>query len=145
MSSSASIDFKWADGHYRFRLPIGQLRELQEKCGAGPRVVFERLRNGMWMVDDIRETIRLGLIGGGDVTPIAARALVERYVDERPLSENVMAATSILLAAIVGVPDDQVGKRRAGKAKRKATVASSSPPSTATARSSDGQPDRSTN
>lgn len=143
MTSSASIDFEWADGHYQFRLPIGQLRELQEKCGAGPRVIFERLRSGMWMVDDIRETIRLGLIGGG-TAPIPARALVERYVDARPLSENVMAATSILLAAIVGVPDDNVGKKLAGKAKRKATVASSSPPSTATGPSSDGHPVRST-
>lgn len=145
MSISATIAFEWADGHYTFRLPIGQLRELQDKCGAGPRVVFERLRTGTWLVDDIRETIRLGLIGGGQVKPIDARVLVERYVDPRPLSENVMAATSILLAAIVGVPDDQVGKEAAERAETEATGALSSPPSTATAPSSAGHPARSTN
>lgn len=31
MSSNASITLAWADGDYLFRLPIGKLRELQER------------------------------------------------------------------------------------------------------------------
>lgn len=73
--------------------------------------LFATLRNigGDWRVDDVRETIRLGLIGGG-LTPSDAFLLVASYVDARPLHENVGIAASILMHAIVGDPDDPVGK-----------------------------------
>lgn len=89
MSSDGSVSLAWADGDYRFRLPIGQLRELQDKCGAGPQEIYSRLMDGTWRVDDLRETIRLGLIGGG-VDPVRALALVRNYVDppERPSSRT---------------------------------------------------------
>jgi hypothetical protein len=144
MSSNASITLAWADGDYLFRLPIGQLRELQEKCGAGPMVIYQRLHSGEWRVDDVRETLRLGLIGGG-MKPVEALVLVKRYVDERPWAENVLPATAVILAAVMGVPDDKVGKPEAETTTTEATDASSSPRSTARARSSAGQPARSTN
>lgn len=130
MSASAKTLFTWADGEHDFRLAIGQLRELQEKCGAGPAEIHNRLAAGTWRVDDIRETIRLGLIGGG-MTPTDALVLVTRYVDNRPLMENVVAAQAVLLVALIGAPDDKVGKPKAVKTRKKATVASSSRPSTA--------------
>jgi hypothetical protein len=144
MSSNASITLAWADGEYLFRLPIGQLRELQEKCDAGPMVIYRRLSNGEWKVDDVRETLRLGLIGGG-MKPVEALLLVKRYVDDRPWAENVLPATAVILAAVLGAPDDKVGKTEAETATTEATVASSSPPSTGRARSSAGQHARSTN
>lgn len=143
MSSDASITLAWADGDYRFRLPIGQLRELQEKCDAGPMVILDRLRVGKWLVDDIRESIRLGLIGGG-MKPLDALVLVKRYVDERPLAENVVHATAVLLAAVMGVPGDPVGKLQAEKTETEATDALSSPLSTEPERASGGQRGRST-
>lgn len=144
MSSNASVTIAWADGDYTFRLPIGQLRELQDKCGAGPLAIFERLRNGTWMVDDIRETLRLGLIGGG-LKPPEALVLIKRYVDDRPWAENVLAATTVLLAAVMGVPGDQVGKDEAARTETEATDALSSPPSTAPAPRSAGPRDKSMN
>lgn len=113
MSADASIELTWADGTYKFRLPIGQLRELQDKCRAGPPEILDRLTFRKWLVDDVRETIRLGLIGGGK-TPTDALVLVIRYVDDRPLMENAPVAQSIMIAALVGVPGDQPGKRDAG-------------------------------
>lgn len=73
--------------------------------------LFAMLRQigGDWRVDDVRETIRLGLIGGG-LTPSDAFLLVATYVDKRPMNENVGTAASILLHAVVGDPDDPVGK-----------------------------------
>lgn len=137
----------------RFALPIGQLRELQGKCDAGPATILTRLvtkqaalatmpapkdakeasimqvlhlLGGDWRVDDIRETVRLGLIGGGK-TPSEAFTLVARYVDARPPLENLPLAAAILLSALVGPEDDQVGKQPTEKDQNDATSGDASP------------------
>lgn len=93
-----------------FDLPIGQLRDHDELCGAGPAVVCSRLRDGTWRLPDIRETIRLGLIGGG-LKPNEASKLVRSYVDERPLGENVLVAFAVLAAVLNGAPkEDDLGE-----------------------------------
>lgn len=104
MSRSGQISFAWADGEHTFALKIGQLIELQEKCDAGPPVVLARLESGAWRVSDVRETIRLGLIGGG-ASPTDALKLTIRYVDERPLGESSLVAQLILAAALFGAPE----------------------------------------
>jgi hypothetical protein len=137
----------------RFILPIGQLRELQAKCDAGPATILTRLLakqaalaampepktpkdagilqmlsllGGDWRVDDIRETVRLGLIGGGK-TPSEAFILVSRYVDARPPMENLSLAAEILMVSLLGPEDDQVGKRVAEKDQTEATGGDASP------------------
>lgn len=105
MSRDASISFDWADGHYTFRLLIGQLRELQDRADCGPEEMYHRLDSGAWRYSYIVETIRLGLIGGG-ATPDKARGLVRDYVEKRPLLENVRPAMDILAALLVGAPDE---------------------------------------
>ena len=129
MTASAKITLLWGDGDRAFRLAIGQLRELQDKCDAGPAEILGRLSNGTWRVDDIRETLRLGLIGGG-TTPTDALVLTARYVDNRPLMENVMPAQAVLLAAIVG-EEEQPGKTGSEKTMSEVLDASSSRPSSA--------------
>lgn len=112
MSADGSVTLAWGDGEHKFRLPIGGLRELQQKCDAGAIEVMDRLRDRRWRVDDVRETLRLGLIGGG-MTPVDALILVKRYVDDRPIMESVPTAFAVLMAALIGVPDDPVGKAEA--------------------------------
>jgi hypothetical protein len=125
MSMDGSVTRPWADMEQcRFKLGIGQLRELQEKTNSGPPEVFNRLGNHTWRVDDIRETIRLGLIGGGQVPPLDALAKVVRYVDNRPLMENAGIALSIIGAALIGDPMDQP---EAGKESPEKTSGSASP------------------
>lgn len=71
-----------------------------------------RSMGGDWRIDDIRETIRLGLIGGG-MTPTDAFVTVSRYVDQTdkyPPVDNIGTAASILLHALSGPQDDPVGK-----------------------------------
>lgn len=109
MNRDASITFDWADGTYTFRLLIDQIRALQEKRDSGPEEIWERLVSGKWRVEDIVETIRLGLIGGG-LKPDAALTLSRRYVEKRPPGENKLAAIVILAAAIYGVPDEPLKK-----------------------------------
>lgn len=130
MSADASLEFDWADGTYKFRLGLGEIRELQEKTKVGPRRLWMRIRSGEWFVDDLREAIRLGLIGGG-MEPVNATKLVRRYVDARPLAESVEPSMKILTAMLVGVPDDPVGKTQAAEdANKTNTNVSPSPQST---------------
>lgn len=133
MSRDGSIDLTWGDGEHRFRLAIGQLRELQEKCDAGPAEIASRLADGRWRINDVRETIRLGLLGGG-MAPAEAHRLTVRYVDERPWLESVPAAQAVLMASLVGAPEEPVGNAAAAEAETGAEMAASpSPRSTAAA------------
>lgn len=120
----ARVSLVWGDGEHSFRLPFAQLVELQEKTDAGPLELFQRIGSGRWRVQDLRETLRLGLIGGG-MEPAAAVLMVRRYVEQRPLAESVAPALEILTAAIA-VPEDGAP----GKAEATETGASPPPPST---------------
>lgn len=113
-SHDGAVTRPWGDGDHVFRLPIDQLLELQERCGAGPVEILDRLCQRRWRVQDVRETIRLALIGGG-MAPLEALARVKRYVDSRPLLESIEPAVAALGAALVGpVEDDAPGKQTAG-------------------------------
>lgn len=109
MARDAKIALPWADGDYTFRLGWGELEELQEKCDAGPYVVLNRLQSESWRIEDISESIRLGLIGGG-VAPTEALKLVRRYVLNRPPAENLIFAQAILSAGVIGAPEEQLGE-----------------------------------
>ena len=105
MSRDAGVTLTWGDGEYRFRLAIGQLRELQEKTDAGPLELFRRMEAGTWRIDDLIHTIRLGLIGGG-MEPVPALRLTRTYAEDRPPLESVLYAQAILWASIAGAPDE---------------------------------------
>lgn len=117
MSRNAHIAIDWADGTYQFRLAYGQLAELQEKTGCGPQFLLRRIVDGSWKVEDLRETIRIGLIGGG-LDPLKALNLVRLYVEQRPLLESVAPAQAILGAALFGVEGEEwPGKDAPGEAR----------------------------
>lgn len=112
MSRDASIELDWADGKYTFRLAWGELSKVQEACDSGPYVVLQRLYDNSWRMNDIREVIRWGLIGGG-MEPVKALKLVRDYVEERPPLESVLYAQAILSAGLQGAPEEEVGKNPA--------------------------------
>ena len=129
---NGDIEIDWADGKHKFDVAIfDQAFELEEKCDAGLHELFERLTARRWRVTDIRQTVRIGLIGGG-AEPAKALKLVRRYVEGRPWAESVPVARMILLAAIVGVEgDNNLGKETAGQTGSEAgQPALSDPPST---------------
>lgn len=113
----AEVTFAWGDGMHTFRLPVDSVLELEEKTNAGPYELLDRFRGKTWRVTDLRETIRIALIGGG-MTPVKAMSLVSRYVDKRPLAENVPACVMIMTAAVLGVPGDEPGKSKGARAPR---------------------------
>jgi hypothetical protein len=99
----------FGDGEHKFSIhptgspaPLDLWRELEEKTNAGPMRLFTRIRTGDFRADDIRETIRLGLIGGGK-TPSQAYNLMSRNFDKAPLAEHAPLALDILLAGLYGI------------------------------------------
>ncbi|MEM6617450.1 MAG: gene transfer agent family protein [Pseudomonadota bacterium] len=105
MSRNGDVSLAWGDGEYSFRLAYGELEKLQEACDAGPFHVLQALRSGTPRIEHILETIRWGLIGGGLSSSEALR-MTNLYVKERPLAENVVTATIILVAALYGGGDE---------------------------------------
>ncbi len=147
MATNGEIQLAWGDGDHKFNIAkIAQILELEEKCGCGISEILVRIRDSKWHVNDLRETIRLGLIGAG-IEPTKALILVKRYVDDRPLMENVQTALIILIAALVGVQGDEVGKKQtAERAKEtpssESTVDMSAPQSMDSVQPLDGHHDK---
>lgn len=131
---NAAVDLDFGDGPHRFRLAMGELEELQEKTGVGPFALMHRLISGDWKVADVREPLRLGLVGGG-MKPEEALQLVRRYVDRRDAWIHYAGvAKLIVMAAISGAPEELPGKGDASETETEGssfqTDASSSAPIT---------------
>lgn len=150
-----ALELDFADGTYLFDLKLPQLAELQEKRGCGVFKVYARVLAGRYVIEDISvadtmqaeafaedlfETIRLGLIGGGRgevdgkevaVSAIGARRLVERYCHAAPLRESWAVAAAILGARIEGYSPP--GEADAGESPASPATASTSDRSSPTA------------
>ncbi len=109
-----------------FRLTIGGAEELEERCDAGLPMIARRLIGGEWRLRDVRETIRLGLVGAG-MEDTAAMVLIERYASQGLESLRILAVT-ILGPMLTGVPDDPPGKSRRTRGKRRAASAATAEP-----------------
>ena len=122
------IDLEFADGTYRFALGLAEIHELQTKCNVGigglyARVLQGRMREDIavghpgfaaYHLEDLIETVRHGLIGGGQgivngeeikVGALRANQLVERYLHPLPLIEQWNIAAAILHAKVDGYED----------------------------------------
>lgn len=130
MSRNGSIDLDFGDGTYTFRLAIGQLRELQEsinkarvKLGAtliGPGTLYNLIASRDAWPHEIRDVMRLGLIGGG-MKPADALDLVRRYVEERPIAETSVHALLVLGAALFGTPEEDLDEGKENPASQDQT------------------------
>jgi hypothetical protein len=159
MSRGGDIALQFGGEERTFRLALGQWRKVQEKCDAGPAELLARLAPmfaarqqglkvsqmlthgllGTWRVDDVREVILQGLLGGEMPGP-AAFELVKAWVDERPIFENVELAYQIVMASVFGAEDEKpVGEslaaaaasprsRRASSGSAKTATTPSAPP-----------------
>lgn len=125
MSRDGSISLPFGTDERRFRLGIGQWREVQEACDAGPPEILARLRPlfaalrqgltfeqamdlgmiGRWRIDDVRAPILHGLIGGGMREEMAG-ILVRKVFDPRPAMEFVDLAYQVVMAGMVGADDE---------------------------------------
>lgn len=100
----------WPGGEHDFALPLGQLRALQDATDSGPEEIFNRLRLGNWRVNDLMDTIRLGLVGSGEMDKKEASRIVVALFDQHPIVDFKLTAIAILAAALFGIEDDAVGE-----------------------------------
>lgn len=120
------IDLEFANGEYRFQLNLPQIDEIQRATGAGILEVYARILaggfeangeillnpgSGRAKAEDLIETIRQGLIGGGygtvngqrvEVAPHDAERLIKNYVLHRPIMEWWELAFAIMGACVQG-------------------------------------------
>ncbi len=109
MARNAKIRAFFGDGDHDFALLIGQCVELQEltDCGLGEMLTrVERLR-----VKDMKEVLRLGLIGAGMPKEEAFRK-VERHVVAGELGVCGALAFRVVAAAITGAEDEPLGEEK---------------------------------
>jgi Phage tail tube protein, GTA-gp10 len=146
-----SIELEFGEGRYLFALPWPQIFELERGCGhieadgskRGKSIfqIYDETSAGLALsldekpvfvgggranAKDIREVIRLGLIGGGTgnvageaqvVSPIDATRIVESYCyPARPLAESLGVAWAVLRAVIEGVELKKKAEPKAAKA-----------------------------
>lgn len=91
----ALIEADFADGTYQFGLTWKLATDWEAETGRSMYGLFlESLRLRFMRLEDIREIIRLALIGGG-TEPGKALRLVRTYVEERPAAENIPLAMQI--------------------------------------------------
>lgn len=121
MSADGSVELVWAQETRKFRIAIGEFRDLQEsvnarrvKIGAepiGPAAMLASLRTNNAWPDDVRDVLKAGLVGAGIPFDKAQRLLM-RFFDNKPLLEHTKTAFLVLLAALVGVPGDEAVKKK---------------------------------
>lgn len=103
-----------------FRLAIGECRQLQDAINRprvemgmpplGPTSLIRLLVAGDAWLHEVREVIRLGLIGAG-MKHDRAMVLIKRHVEPPGQWKEASALAALILgAALYGPPDDPVGK-----------------------------------
>jgi hypothetical protein len=142
MSRDGSVELTWAGDLRSFRLGIDELLALQDKRDAGPQEIANRLRSQGWRVQDVHETLRLGLIGGGMEAKQAQR-LVDEQARPGKLASSALIAFAVIVSAIQGDESDPVGKKKEAAVDAPGVQDSPLPPSMAQEPSSTTPPSRS--
>lgn len=131
MARDASITRHFGDAEYLFRMRLKELFELQDKINRprvallaaagvanpqllGPLSIMRLLASGELWPQEIREIIRIGLVGGG-MKPAAADVLLHHHFARYSIIEISELAQAVLDAAIAGDEAALVGKSEAAE------------------------------
>lgn len=107
----------WPGGEHPFRLGIGELRAIEQRCDAGCVAVLMRLLGQVWKIDDVLSPIRLGLVGGGMEEKAAQKSIDDALAVASPYALSVTAA-DILRRFVMWEGEDQPGEADAGAESR---------------------------
>lgn len=105
----------WPAGEHSFRLGIGELRGVEQRCEAGCAVVLMRLLASQFKIDDVVSTLRLGLIGGG-MSEREAQKTVDAALEVASPYALAVTAADVLRRFIMWETPDQPGEPEAGLA-----------------------------
>lgn len=130
------VTLAWGDGNYTFRLGYGELLQLQKACDAGPDYIAYQIASVHCRVDHVRETLRLGLIGGG-LKQNEALTKVQLFFEGQmaDYDNNRKIAFAIIEAGLRPISEATLGKLP-GAAKKKAKSAGSREANSTSKRSS---------
>ncbi len=110
-----SIRRPFAGTEWDFVLTIDGVMALEQLCGCGIAEIYTRLATMRWTAREVRETIRLGLIGAGH-SDLEAKALVTRFLDAcwigggTGLADHVDLASAIVGHVLTGLPPEALKK-----------------------------------
>lgn len=110
MSRDGSIILHWGGEDRLFHVTIKMMEKIQESRDTGPYALLDRLLTGRWLVQDIREVLRWGLVGGGMEVGDVSKLLKLYFEDMPPAGINLVTAQRVLGAGLLGAPEEEVGK-----------------------------------
>ncbi len=101
----------FGDSEYALTLSPILIPELERKTGKGIGLLFRHVAHREYCFVDVKETIRLALIGGG-ISPETADALVTAYVatEGNPFIESEILAVEILSNLFAGEPQEDANE-----------------------------------
>lgn len=150
MSRHGDITLAFGTEERVFRIGLAELRKIEERCDAGIPEILTRLEPlvraisagltfrqilqaglmGTWRIDDVREPLLQGLIGGG-MGSTEAGVLIRAQFDEHLSFDFAPMAFLVLEAGWSSPPEDLPGERPATPTKparrRSAKAAPASP------------------
>lgn len=94
----------FGDGEHDFCLTDPMLAELEKISGLGVGALYFQMLNLAYPAENLREVIRLGLVGGG-MNPEQAKRLCDAYAVNRPIAEVLGLAFEIMSARWTGKTD----------------------------------------
>lgn len=106
-----------------FAFNLNEIEELQRQCGdVGIGTIVDRVMNMQFFIGDVYHTIRLGLIGGGEMAPTRAKELTDLNVIGKALANpddpsSPLAVVRIILGSImfgVAPAEDDASKKAEG-------------------------------
>ena len=130
MDGSALQTCVWrtfAGRRMKFELRIGEIGELERLTASGIGEIFFRMTTLRFKHADVRESIRLGMMGAGE-TEATATSLVSFYVDREPIGAHLQLAMDILTACVNGVSPEGNGDGEGATSDAPATSSPSTEP-----------------
>ncbi|UXS38343.1 gene transfer agent family protein [Agrobacterium tumefaciens] len=107
----AIVEEDFADGTYKFALTWPLAAEWEKTTERSLyATLLHATRTGIVNLNDARELVRLGLIGGG-LPPTDALRLVRTYVEERPAAENFGLVINLVSAFFHGTDVPEVTQK----------------------------------
>ncbi|AWO91939.1 MULTISPECIES: GTA-gp10 family protein [Bradyrhizobium] len=97
-------EITWAGGTHTFTLAdrwVQRVISWRGINGFAPSASLARFEAGSYTADDVERAIELGLLGGG-VPERDVEALLDAHVRGKPLGPNVIIASGVLAALLVG-------------------------------------------
>lgn len=99
--TETSREITWSGGTHAFDLGHPWVRRVMSYRGPAPAAVLSHFETGSYSPEDVERLIELGLIGGG-MPERDVEALLDAQVRGKPLGPNVIIASTVLAALLVG-------------------------------------------